>query len=66
MEEAPHAYLGLLQGLYQGVCEVRGVGPNQWVTAPKGLGFHVHVICFKDKEFECAIRDSVLSPCTLN
>ena len=71
VKEVLYAELGLLQGInrYQkrrGLCEVRGVVPNQWVAAAKGLGFHVHVICFKDKEFECIIKDSVLSPCTLN
>ena len=34
--------------------------------AAKGLGFHVHVVCFKDKEFERVLQLLDPSPCTLN
>ena len=63
MKDAPHAKLGLLHGFYcyqewRSLCEVRGVGPNQWLVAAKGFGFHVHTICYKDEEFKHIINDS--------
>ena len=70
MKEAPHAELGLLHGFTRcqnrrGLCEVRGVRPNQWVAAAKGLGFHAHVVRFKDRKFERVLQLSDPSPCTL-
>ena len=41
---------------------MRRVGPNQWVAAAKGLGFHIHIVCFKDEEFKCVLKHSDPSP----